>query len=689
MIALLHFLQRKLRPELNDQPAPTRYLMMNDVVGILYSLPLVILGLFWLILSSDWAVFTSNSLWMGLIIIAIIIFSRLRFYIMHALRNGQMIATDGDFVTVILWTGLLIFGPSIIWIFVIWTLVELCLALRRSFNRDLRWNTARTASLNLASLLIPSLFALIIYQNLGGKIPIPGLSPQNLYPAIIAVIGFALIFFLVWLPLLLYVIWVQDSKFGIENTASIFWFSALTMELPFISLVIGVLASGIYVEHGGIVLGFYFLGLLLIALLANQLSQSAEKSRRQTVQLMGLEGLGRDLLSAPVDARNLPALLRKHIPNMFPCHRAAIWLAPETYLLRFPDGKEGHTPQIWDWLLAQGEPQIFLETDPLPWEKTTERHFALLTTPVLDQLTGKPLGGLFIELRSTPQGWDRTTLQQHTPALQNLASQIATTLQQADSFQETLKHQRVTQELRLAGNIQASFLPDHPPEIPGWDIAANLIPARQTSGDFYDFFMMADERLGFLIADVADKGFGAALYMALGRTLLLTYAQEYPENPAGVLQATNQRILQDTRAQMFITVFYGVLEPDSGRLTYCNAGHHPPLLIRKNQASDILRLNPNGIALGIDPNAAWVASSQHIDVDDTLLLYTDGVVEAINPTGGFYGMRNLTKLAKKVANQPSQWIIRAIEEDVRRFQEGIEQSDDITLVCLRRRAFKE
>ncbi|MDY6874444.1 MAG: PP2C family protein-serine/threonine phosphatase, partial [Chloroflexota bacterium] len=204
-------------------------------------------------------------------------------------------------------------------------------------------------------------------------------------------------------------------------------------------------------------------------------------------------------------------------------------------------------------------------------------------------------------------------------------------------------------------------------------------------GDFFDFFQMEDGRLGIIIADVAHKGLGAALYMALGRTLLLTYAHQYPTNPAAVLQATNQRMLSDARAQMFITAFYGVLEPDNGRLIYCNAGRHPPLLIRDQEHDRFQKLNPNGMALGIDENAAWVAISQKIEQNDTLLLYTDGVVEADNADGDFYGMLRLAESAKAVAARPSQWIIRAIREDVLKFQDGADQSDDITLICIRRR----
>ncbi len=670
-----------------------RYLRMSDVVGVFYGLPLLILGLIWLIYRTDWTRFALHWPLMLVTFVLIIVFSRLRFFMMQELRSGHLVGSDGDFVGVILWASLLIFGPSIIWLFLLWMVVDQGLIWERAINQDMKWDSVRSIILNAASMLVPSLISLNVYQNLNGQFPIAGLTAQRLMPALAAVLTYALTYFIVWLPFILYVVWVQESKFSLQNSRGLFWFTVVTMELPFISLPFGVLASGLYIEHGLLVLGIYFIGLLLIALLAHQLSRSAQKSRRHAVQLMGLERLGRDILAAPTDARDLPGLLRRHIPNMFPCRRAVVWLAPETFLLKYPDGKDNFTPEIWSWLMKQTGPQGFLENEDLPWIEAPSRHFALLTAPILDPVTGEPIGGLFIELLSLPQSWDRKTIQEHTPAMQNLAAQISMALKQAENYQETLQHQRVNQELRLAGDIQASFLPDRVPEIQGWDIAASLSPARQTSGDFYDFFTLDENRLGIIIADVADKGLGAALYMALGRTLLLTYAFEYPENPAAVLQATNWRMLSDARAQMFITAFYGVLELDSGRMIYCNAGHNPPILIRHLDGArqdglstvDFHKLNPNGMALGIDENAAWVAISQQIGLEDTLLLYTDGIIEAVNARGEFFGMSQLEAITRAIANRPSQWIIRTIRERVFDFQGDVPQTDDITTVCIRRR----
>ncbi|MDY6872924.1 MAG: hypothetical protein SVR81_03005 [Chloroflexota bacterium] len=185
--------------------------------------------------------------------------------------------------------------------------------------------------LNAAALVLPSLLSLAFYQNLGGLLPLAGLSVSDLLPALSAVLVYAFSYFLVWLPFVIYVVWVQRSKFGADEDRGLFWFTVATMELPFVSLPLGVLASGLYIVHGSFVLGIYFLGLMFIALLASQLSRSAAQSRRHIVQLMGLEQLGRAILAGYVPlppgrglvgARDLSAALPGRERSLHPRHLA-------------------------------------------------------------------------------------------------------------------------------------------------------------------------------------------------------------------------------------------------------------------------------------------------------------------------------------------------------------------------------
>ena len=153
---------------------------------------------------------------------------------------------------------------------------------------------------------------------------------------------------------------------------------------------------------------------------------------------------------------------------------------------------------------------------------------------------------------------------------------------------------------------------------------------------FYDVFLLPNGRLGILIADVADKGMASALYMALSRTLIRTYAAEYDTQPELVLTAANHRILMDTRADLFVTVFYGILDPATGTLVYCNAGHNPPYLFgaqnspqQPTQNGDAVKsLRRTGMALGVLEESIWQQQTTQIDPGDVLVLYTDGITDA-------------------------------------------------------------
>jgi sigma-B regulation protein RsbU (phosphoserine phosphatase) len=278
------------------------------------------------------------------------------------------------------------------------------------------------------------------------------------------------------------------------------------------------------------------------------------------------------------------------------------------------------------------------------------------------------------------------------PALQVLAAQIASALYQADIQAQTLEHQRTVQELDFAWQIQASFLPDTLPQVDGWQLAATLNPCKETSGDFFDVLALPNGRLGILIADVADKGLGAALYMALSRTLIRTYALEHQSRPESVLQAANQRILTDTHSDMFVTVFYGILDPGSGHLAYANAGHNPPYLFKSpsSPASDGPRRLPStGMPLGILEDASWEARSVDLDHGDALVLYTDGVTEAQNALDEFFGDQRLLAVSERNLHAPAAAIQDAILAAVEQFSTAGEDADrprddDETLVIIKR-----
>lgn len=244
------------------------------------------------------------------------------------------------------------------------------------------------------------------------------------------------------------------------------------------------------------------------------------------------------------------------------------------------------------------------------------------------------------------------------------------------------EHQKVAQELALAGEIQTSFLPNALPNIAGWQLSATLKPARETSGDFYDFVHLPNGQLGVVVADVVDKGMGAALYMALCRTLIRTYATEYESQPDLVFNVVNRRILLDTHTKLFATVFYGILDPTTGTLIYCNAGHNPPYLLSTQNRGSVQALRRTGIPLGVFENTTWEQGSVQIASGDALVLYTDGIPEAQNPQEEFFGEKRLLEITQNALGRSAQDMQDALLAGVHRFMNDTPQLDDITLMIM-------
>ncbi len=253
------------------------------------------------------------------------------------------------------------------------------------------------------------------------------------------------------------------------------------------------------------------------------------------------------------------------------------------------------------------------------------------------------------------------------------------------SRDQAIAHRKITEELAQAGRVQHTFIPTHSPKIPGYDVSGVLLPARETSGDFYDFIPLENNRLGVVIADVGDKGAGAALYMAMSRTLIRTYAGENHLNPEQVLNQVNRRILTDTQQGIFLTVVFGILDPAQGTFSYVNAGHNPPFLLKKSK--ELVKITPlekSGTLVGIFQESAWTQETIELEPGEVLVLYTDGITEAQNEDGEFYGLERFYESLKGGFSTNAEDYRNCILEDVQTFTGSSPRLDDVTLIVISR-----
>ncbi|MEZ5729051.1 MAG: SpoIIE family protein phosphatase [Burkholderiaceae bacterium] len=246
--------------------------------------------------------------------------------------------------------------------------------------------------------------------------------------------------------------------------------------------------------------------------------------------------------------------------------------------------------------------------------------------------------------------------------------------------------QSLSREMAIAARIQIGFLPDALPRVPGWPIAACCTPARQVGGDFYDALILPDGRLAFVLADVCDKGVGAALYMGLFRSLLrISLQQAALGEPAEAVLARATSFTNDyiatvhSRDNMFATVFAGILEPGTGRMHYANAGHDAPILWRGNSSS-FDRLSPEGPALGMLPGASQRTRDLQLNVGDRLLVFTDGLPEALNEHGTAFGEEKL--LAALASEGSPRAVLATLNNALVAHVDGYPAHDDVTMLCL-------
>jgi sigma-B regulation protein RsbU (phosphoserine phosphatase) len=258
-----------------------------------------------------------------------------------------------------------------------------------------------------------------------------------------------------------------------------------------------------------------------------------------------------------------------------------------------------------------------------------------------------------------------------------------------NSTVETLKHYideaaaRIDEELEFAKTIQTSALPSVFPPYPNRDefeIWAEMTPAKEVGGDFYDFYLIGENRLAFIIADVSGKGIPAAMFMMTAKTLIKSLA-ETGLDADEIFTRANEKLCENNEAGMFVTAWMGILDLNTGIVTFANAGHNPPILRHSDGRTEYIKARSGFILAGME-GTRYRKNELQLTPGDALYLYTDGVTEAADANEMMYGEERLNKLLIELSNVGAEKICKSVKRDVDRFVNGAAQSDDMTMLCL-------
>src|SRR5215217_360233 len=341
-------------------------------------------------------------------------------------------------------------------------------------------------------------------------------------------------------------------------------------------------------------------------------------------------------------------------------------------------GREGYKQQVAEQLAALSEIRCIIEDQLAKGEKVVTRitwrsihdrgeYFGLMPRGAEVEVTAMTMhrivGGKITEEWSEGSG----------------SAEVA----QAHLEQEVRKRERVEHDLRMARSIQQASLPKEVPALEGWRITPYYKPAREVGGDFYDFHLLPEGRLGLVVGDATGMGVSAALVMSTTCGMLRLAAQSH-SSPSQMLQGVNEILFPNIPTNMFVTCFYAILNPKSGHLIYANAGHDLPYLHRNGEAEE---LSARGMPLGLMSKMSYEEKETTLHVGEAALLYSDGLVEAHDPEGEMFGFPRLRALLAEHSAEDERLVGDFLMEELYSFVgEGWEQEDDITLLTLKRSA---
>jgi phosphoserine phosphatase RsbU/P len=325
------------------------------------------------------------------------------------------------------------------------------------------------------------------------------------------------------------------------------------------------------------------------------------------------------------------------------------------------------SPKGWEFVRQ-------MSTDPrilFPQEAEREGIVSMLSVGM--RYKGRPIGVLRVYTAE-----ERTFSQHQVAMLRAVAAQAAAAIENAWLAHEAAEAEALERQVAMARDVQQRMIPSAPPQVAGIDFASVYVPCFELGGDFYDFITLPDGNIGLCVADVSGKGVPASLIMASVRSALrahvdlIYYLYE-------VMQRINVMLVRDTKPQEFVTLFYGVLDTKNRRLTYSNAGHPPGLLLRDGQVSELAESN---MVLGVDPAERYTQAVIDLKANDVLLLYTDGVLDAMNYEGQSYGRERLIN-AFTQGGETAEQVAQNILWDMRKFVGISKRTDDVTMIVVK------
>jgi sigma-B regulation protein RsbU (phosphoserine phosphatase) len=286
----------------------------------------------------------------------------------------------------------------------------------------------------------------------------------------------------------------------------------------------------------------------------------------------------------------------------------------------------------------------------------------------------KAIGVINLE-SDLPNAYDHTDLQM----LEMFASMVAIAIEKAELHKELLDKRRLESELMIAAQVMDRLMPGRPPDIKNFAVAGRSLASAAVGGDYYDFIELGGGRYGLVVADVSGKGVPAALIMASFRAYLHALLRN-DFSLRAVFSRLNRLLLKGAEERHFVTSFYAELDAEERRIFYVNAGHNPPLLVRADGSST--QLSTGGIPLGIMTSATYSEDIAYFRRGDVLVLYTDGITEAQNPDGRFFGLQRLEQIVRRCLNLPVQDICSAVYDEVMEYSDSEKTGDDMTIVVV-------